>query len=70
MTAGKHGDSLKEIKIEISELNRVIQRLQGEIAHVKKQVRPSPVQGGAGGCLWVCVRVWFCVSVHVRDERH
>lgn len=39
VTAGKHGDSLKEIKIEISELNRVIQRLQGEIAHVKKQCK-------------------------------
>lgn len=38
MTAVKHGDSLKEIKMEISELNRIIQRLQGEIAHVKKQV--------------------------------
>ncbi|XP_002923291.2 keratin, type II cytoskeletal 2 epidermal [Ailuropoda melanoleuca] len=39
VTAGKHGDSLKEVKMEISELNRVIQRLQGEIAHVKKQCK-------------------------------
>lgn len=38
----KHGDSLKEIKMEISELNRTIQRLQGEISHVKKQVGPAP----------------------------
>ncbi|XP_044771335.1 keratin, type II cytoskeletal 2 epidermal isoform X4 [Neomonachus schauinslandi] len=37
--AGKHGDSLKEVKMEISELNRMIQRLQGEIAHVKKQCK-------------------------------
>ncbi|XP_045322080.1 keratin, type II cytoskeletal 2 epidermal [Leopardus geoffroyi] len=39
ITAGKHGDSLKEVKMEISELNRMIQRLQGEIAHVKKQCK-------------------------------
>ncbi|XP_058413517.1 keratin, type II cytoskeletal 2 epidermal [Diceros bicornis minor] len=39
VTAGQHGDSLREIKVQISELNRVIQRLQGEIAHVKKQCK-------------------------------
>ncbi|XP_007947741.1 keratin, type II cytoskeletal 2 epidermal [Orycteropus afer afer] len=39
VTAGKHGDSLNETKMEISELNRMIQRLQGEIAHVKKQCK-------------------------------
>ncbi|KAM6215251.1 keratin, type II cytoskeletal 2 epidermal [Rhynchocyon petersi] len=39
VTAVKHGDSLKEIKMEISELNRTIQRLQGEIGHVKKQCK-------------------------------
>lgn len=39
VTAVKHGDSLKEIKMEISELNRTIQRLQGEISHVKKQCK-------------------------------
>nr|XP_017525344.2 keratin, type II cytoskeletal 2 epidermal-like isoform X2 [Manis javanica] len=37
VTAGKHGDSLKEVKMEIGELKRTIQRLQGEITHVKKQ---------------------------------
>ena len=42
ITAGKHGDSLKEVKMEISELNRMIQRLQGEIAQVKKQVGSVP----------------------------
>lgn len=42
ITAGKHGDSLKEVKMEISELNRMIQRLQGEIAQVKKQVGCTP----------------------------
>ncbi|XP_072214179.1 keratin, type II cytoskeletal 4-like [Excalfactoria chinensis] len=37
VTAGKHGDSLRDTKIEISELNRVIQRLRAEIENVKKQ---------------------------------
>ncbi|XP_021234817.1 keratin, type II cytoskeletal 4-like isoform X3 [Numida meleagris] len=36
-TAGKHGDSLRDTKAEISELNRVIQRLRAEIENVKKQ---------------------------------
>ncbi|NXW71464.1 K2C75 protein, partial [Hirundo rustica] len=36
-TAGKHGDSLKDTKIEISELNRMIQRIRAEIENVKKQ---------------------------------
>ena len=37
-TAGRHGDDLKSTKSEISELNRVIQRLRAEIENVKKQV--------------------------------
>lgn len=37
-TAGKHGDSLKDTKMEISELNRMIQRIRAEIESVKKQV--------------------------------
>ncbi|XP_074709665.1 keratin, type II cytoskeletal 4-like isoform X1 [Strix uralensis] len=36
-TAGKHGDSLKDTKTEISEQNRMIQRLRAEIESVKKQ---------------------------------
>ncbi|NXO04956.1 K2C75 protein, partial [Rhinopomastus cyanomelas] len=35
--AGKHGDSLRDTKTEISEQNRVIQRLRAEIESVKKQ---------------------------------
>ncbi|KAM9368125.1 keratin, type II cytoskeletal 4-like [Phaethornis superciliosus] len=35
--AGKHGDSLKDSKMEISELNRLVQRLRTEIESVKKQ---------------------------------
>ncbi|XP_073863034.1 keratin, type II cytoskeletal 1 isoform X3 [Macaca fascicularis] len=38
ITAGRHGDSVKNSKIEISELNRVIQRLRSEIDNVKKQI--------------------------------
>lgn len=37
VTAGKHGDSLRDTKNEISELTRTIQRLQGEVDAVKKQ---------------------------------
>ncbi|NXK82885.1 K2C4 protein, partial [Amazona guildingii] len=36
-TAGRHGESLKDSKAEISELNRVIQRIRSEIESVKKQ---------------------------------
>ncbi|XP_039561689.1 keratin, type II cytoskeletal 3-like [Passer montanus] len=36
-TAGKHGDSLRNTKIEIQELTRNIQRLRAEIENVKKQ---------------------------------
>ncbi|NXE85562.1 K2C4 protein, partial [Cochlearius cochlearius] len=35
--AGRHGDSLKDTKTEISELNRMIQRIRAEIESVKKQ---------------------------------
>ncbi|KAL6059896.1 hypothetical protein STEG23_003652 [Scotinomys teguina] len=38
VTAGKHGDDLKNSRMEIAELNRSIQRLQAEIAAVKKQI--------------------------------
>ncbi|XP_019580064.2 keratin, type II cytoskeletal 72 isoform X1 [Rhinolophus sinicus] len=37
ITAGQHGDDLKLTKAEISELNRLIQRLRSEIGSVKKQ---------------------------------
>ncbi|EOA93541.1 Keratin, type II cytoskeletal 6A, partial [Anas platyrhynchos] len=36
-TAGMHGDSLRNTKIEIQELTRNIQRLRAEIENVKKQ---------------------------------
>ncbi|NXY48877.1 K2C4 protein, partial [Ceuthmochares aereus] len=37
VTAGKHGDSLRDTKTEISELNRLTQRIRAEIESVKKQ---------------------------------
>lgn len=37
MSAGKHGDNLRDTKAEISELNRMIQRIRAEIENVKKQ---------------------------------
>ncbi|XP_037371265.1 keratin, type II cytoskeletal 5 [Talpa occidentalis] len=36
-TAGRHGDDLRTTKQEISEMNRMIQRLRAEIDNVKKQ---------------------------------
>ncbi|XP_006870054.1 PREDICTED: keratin, type II cytoskeletal 79 [Chrysochloris asiatica] len=37
VTAGKHGDSLRDTKNEITELTRTVQRLQSEADAVKKQ---------------------------------
>lgn len=37
-SAGRHGDDLRTTKMEISELNRVMQRLRSEIDNLKKQV--------------------------------
>ncbi|XP_076966892.1 keratin, type II cytoskeletal 74 [Tamandua tetradactyla] len=37
LAAGRHGDDLKDTKNEISELNRLIQRIRSEIGNVKKQ---------------------------------
>ncbi|XP_064590956.1 keratin, type II cytoskeletal 3-like [Zonotrichia leucophrys gambelii] len=36
-TAGKHGDNLRNTKMEIQELSRNVQRLRAEIENVKKQ---------------------------------
>ncbi|KAL1286963.1 KRT77 [Ovibos moschatus] len=38
ITAGRHGDELQTSRMEISELNLTIQRLQAEIGNVKKQI--------------------------------
>ncbi|XP_004601561.1 keratin, type II cytoskeletal 72 [Sorex araneus] len=37
LTAGRHGDDLKLTRAEISEINRLIQRIRSEIGNVKKQ---------------------------------
>ncbi|ELK35315.1 Keratin, type II cytoskeletal 1b [Myotis davidii] len=37
LTAGRHGDDLKNSRMEIADLNRTIQRLQAEISSLKKQ---------------------------------
>ncbi|CAI9583954.1 unnamed protein product [Staurois parvus] len=37
-TAGKQGDSLKNTKSEMAEINRMIQRLRSEIENIKKQI--------------------------------
>ncbi|ELW71453.1 Keratin, type II cytoskeletal 1b [Tupaia chinensis] len=37
ITAGRHGEDLRNSKMEITELNRIIQRLQAEIDNLKKQ---------------------------------
>ncbi|NXG07478.1 K2CO protein, partial [Sakesphorus luctuosus] len=37
VTAGKHGDDLRNTKNEITEINRMIQRIQGEIEGAKAQ---------------------------------
>lgn len=58
MTAGKHGDNLRDTKNEIAELTRTVQRLQGEADAVKKQVS---LWWGPEGEAWVlaemCSRV-------------
>ncbi|EHA97989.1 Keratin, type II cytoskeletal 1b, partial [Heterocephalus glaber] len=38
ISAGRHGNDLKNTKMEIAELNRNIQRMQAEIGNVKKQI--------------------------------
>lgn len=43
-SAGRHGDDLRTTKMEISELNRVMQRLRSEIDNLKKQVGLSSQQ--------------------------
>ena len=37
-SAGQHGDDLRTTRMEISELNRMMQRLRSEIDNLKKQV--------------------------------
>uniref|UniRef100_A0A8C5YMZ2 Keratin, type II cytoskeletal 6C-like n=1 Tax=Marmota marmota marmota TaxID=9994 RepID=A0A8C5YMZ2_MARMA len=50
VTAGRHGDDLRNTKQEIAEINRMIQRLRSEIDHVKKQVQGRDRVGAACPC--------------------
>ncbi|CAH6791524.1 Krt4 [Phodopus roborovskii] len=43
ISADQHGDNLKSTKNEISELNRMIQRLRAEIENIKKQTLQTSV---------------------------
>ena len=56
-TAGRHGDSLRNTKIEIQELTRNVQRLRAEIENVKKQVRAS-----SASC-WVTASGWVTTEL-------
>lgn len=49
LAAGRHGDDLKHTKNEMSELNRLIQRIRCEIANVKKQVGSKPAESTEAG---------------------
>uniref|UniRef100_A0A8C5TGW1 IF rod domain-containing protein n=1 Tax=Malurus cyaneus samueli TaxID=2593467 RepID=A0A8C5TGW1_9PASS len=42
-TAGKHGDDLRNTKGEISELNRLIQRIRSEIENTRNQVAKTAI---------------------------
>lgn len=39
MSAQLHGDSMKETKVQISQLQQAIQRLQSQLESLKEQVR-------------------------------
>ncbi|KAI0567961.1 Filament domain-containing protein, partial [Pyrenophora tritici-repentis] len=45
VTAGRHGDALRNPKQEIAEINRMIHRLRSEIDHVKKQDARGKLEG-------------------------
>lgn len=66
VTAGKHGDNLRDTKNEIAELTRTVQRLQGEVDAAKKQVSLWLGAGGTDpGVGGVCVGLLFAI---LRDE--
>lgn len=65
VTAGKHGDNLRDTKNEIAELTRTVQRLQGEVDAAKKQVSLwLGAEGIPSG--WWCV--WGLLIAIQRDE--
>lgn len=60
VTAGKHDDDLKNSKVEISELTRLIRKLWAEIENLKKQVESICVLYNECVCyeLWPRVQLW------------
>ena len=50
LAASRHGDDLKKTKSETSELNRLIQRTQGETASVQKQVGSNSTDSTSVSC--------------------
>lgn len=62
MSAQLHGNSMKETKVQISQLQRAIRSLQSQIENLKKQVRapelprPSFLLPLHQGQHWVCVK--------------
>lgn len=74
VSAGRHGDDLRNTKMEISEINRMVQRLRNEIESVKKQVggmllaldrdgSPCPALAGmtvSVPCWRRSLDVWMC----------
>lgn len=55
ISAGRHGDDLRSTKMEITEINRMIQRLRNEIDNVKKQVERGQ---GRAPCSWEAGCPW------------
>uniref|UniRef100_A0A2K6FV05 Keratin 74 n=1 Tax=Propithecus coquereli TaxID=379532 RepID=A0A2K6FV05_PROCO len=60
LAASRHGDDLKHTKNEMSELNRLIQRLRCEIGNVKKQ--PFPVSKKPVPCVLQCTNLETAIA--------
>lgn len=59
-TAGKHGDDLRNTKGEISELNRLIQRIRSEIENMRNQV--GMAKGAHGALFCSPLALQFCFA--------
>ncbi|KAK2490837.1 hypothetical protein MC885_009423 [Smutsia gigantea] len=66
ITVDQYGDNLKSTKIEISELNRMIQRLRAEIENVKKQ---AEIQCHEFAPL-LLLHWFFLISTNQSDGEH
>lgn len=52
LAASRHGDNLRQTKNEMSELNRLIQRIRCETGNVRKQVSRNTSENTV--CVCVC----------------